>query len=302
MFGFMKNHCCCANFVKDGVIHMEKSKKFLLFTLISATALIAAACGNEDSNSSASASESGEQNSWERIEESGKLVVGTEGLYFPVTYFDETTKELTGFDVEVVRAIGDKLGLEVEFKTMEFDGLLPALRNGQIDIAANDFSITEERLEKFDFTVPVKHSYGSAIVRENDDSGITTVDDLAGKKVGGAATSNYSDYAKEQGAEVVVYTGSDTVLPEIVQGRVDATLNDYLVLIQALEQFDKPGLKLAENVKFSPNSSGLVMQKDSPELKEQLDAALTELIEDGTVTEISLEFLGADVTKPVDVE
>lgn len=284
---------------------MEKSKQLLLFVLILATALIAAACGSEDAGSSANASEaseSGEQNSWERIEESGKLVVGTEGLYFPVTYFDETTKELTGFDVEVVRALGEKLGLEVEFKTMEFDGLLPALRNNQIDVAANDFSITEERLEKFDFTVPVKHSYGSALVRESDNSEIDTVDDLEGKKVGGAATSNYSDYAKEQGAEVIVYTGSDTVLPEIVQGRVDATLNDYLVLIQALEQFDKPGLKLAENVKFLPNSSGLVMQKDSPELKKQLDAALTELIEDGTVTEIALEFLGADVTKPVDVE
>ncbi|QDY45900.1 transporter substrate-binding domain-containing protein [Planococcus glaciei] len=235
-----------------------------------AAAILLAACGSkETSNEAAASSESKEQNAWQRIEEAGKIVVGTEGLYYPITYHDETTKELTGYDVEVARALGEKLGLEVEFKEMEFDGLLPALRNGQIDIAANDFSITDERKEKFDFTIPVKHSYGSAIVRESDNSGIESVEDLKGKKVGGSATSNYSKFAQEQGAEVIVYTGSDTVLPEIVNGRVDATLNDYLVLMRSLEQYDKPGLKLAEGVKFSFSSSAIVMPKDSPELKEK---------------------------------
>lgn len=226
--------------------------------------------------------------------------MGTEGLYYPITYHDEKTKELTGYDVEVARALGEKLGLEIEFKEMEFDGLLPALRNGQIDIAANDFAVTDERKEQFDFTVPIKHSYGSAIVRESDNSGIESVEDLKGKKVGGSATSNYAKYAREQGAEVIVYTGSDTVLPEIVNGRVDATLNDYLVLMRSLEQYDKPGLKLAEGVKFSFSSSAIVMQKDSPELQEKLNGALEELLADGTIKDLSVKFLGADVTQPLE--
>lgn len=282
---------------------MKNTKRLLLLLAVLAAAILLAACGSkETSNEAAASSENKEQNAWERIEEAGKIVVGTEGLYYPITYHDETTKELTGYDVEVARALGEKLGLEVEFKEMEFDGLLPALRNGQIDIAANDFSITDERKEKFDFTIPVKHSYGSAIVRESDNSGIESVEDLKGKKVGGSATSNYSKFAQEQGAEVIVYTGSDTVLPEIVNGRVDATLNDYLVLMRSLEQYDKPGLKLAEGVKFSFSSSAIVMPKDSPELKEKLDAALEELLADGTLKEISTKFLGADVTQPLEKE
>ncbi|ETP69607.1 transporter substrate-binding domain-containing protein [Planococcus glaciei] len=282
---------------------MKNTKRLLLLLAVLAAAILLAACGSkETSNEAAASSESKEQNAWQRIEEAGKIVVGTEGLYYPITYHDETTKELTGYDVEVARALGEKLGLEVEFKEMEFDGLLPALRNGQIDIAANDFSITDERKEKFDFTIPVKHSYGSAIVRESDNSGIESVEDLKGKKVGGSATSNYSKFAQEQGAEVIVYTGSDTVLPEIVNGRVDATLNDYLVLMRSLEQYDKPGLKLAEGVKFSFSSSAIVMPKDSPELKEKLDAALEELLADGTLKEISTKFLGADVTQPLEKE
>ncbi|MBX0316454.1 transporter substrate-binding domain-containing protein [Planococcus glaciei] len=282
---------------------MKNTKRLLLLLAVLAAAILLAACGSkETSNEAAASSESKEQNAWQRIEEAGKIVVGTEGLYYPITYHDETTKELTGYDVEVARALGEKLGLEVEFKEMEFDGLLPALRNGQIDIAANDFAITDERKEKFDFTIPVKHSYGSAIVRESDNSGIESVEDLKGKKVGGSATSNYSKFAQEQGAEVIVYTGSDTVLPEIVNGRVDATLNDYLVLMRSLEQYDKPGLKLAEGVKFSFSSSAIVMPKDSPELKEKLDAALEELLADGTLKEISTKFLGADVTQPLEKE
>jgi len=282
---------------------MKNTKRLLLLLAVLTAAILLAACGSkETSNEAAASSESKEQNAWQRIEEAGKIVVGTEGLYYPITYHDETTKELTGYDVEVARALGEKLGLEVEFKEMEFDGLLPALRNGQIDIAANDFAITDERKEKFDFTIPVKHSYGSAIVRESDNSGIESVEDLKGKKVGGSATSNYSKFAQEQGAEVIVYTGSDTVLPEIVNGRVDATLNDYLVLMRSLEQYDKPGLKLAEGVKFSFSSSAIVMPKDSPELKEKLDAALEELLADGTLKEISTKFLGADVTQPLEKE
>ncbi|CEG23760.1 putative ABC transporter extracellular-binding protein YckB precursor [Planococcus massiliensis] len=282
---------------------MKNTKQLLWLVAITVIGLFLTACSsNESSNEVNASTENKEQNTWDRIEEAGKIVVGTEGLYYPITYHDEETKELTGYDVELARALGEKLGLEVEFKEMEFDGLLPALRNGQIDIAANDFSITDERKEIFDFTIPVKHSYGSAIVRESDNSGIESVEDLKGKKVGGSATSNYSKFAQEQGAEVIVYTGSDTVLPEIVSGRVDATLNDYLVLLRSLEQFDKPGLKLAEDVRFSFSSSAIVMPKDSPELKGKLDGAIEELLADGTLKEISTKFLGADVTQPLEEE
>lgn len=282
-----------------------KKRSFILVLFLVLSVFLAACGGKEGASTGDSAgkeAEKGTENSWEKVKEKGKLVVGTEGLYYPVTYFDEDTDELTGFDVELVRELGKRLDLEVEFLTMEFDGILPALRTGKIDIAANDFTVTPERQEKFDFSIPYKHSYGSAIVRESDHSNIYTVEDLKGKKVGGSLTSNYSKFAESAGAEVIAYTGSDTVLPEIINGRVDAMLNDYLVLIQTLEQFGKPGLVLAEDVKFEPNVGALVMQKDSPELKAEIDKALQEMIDDGTVKELALKFLGADVSQPVDIE
>lgn len=275
----------------------------LVFIFLLVGSIVLTACGgSEKATKGGSGKQEEQQNSWEKVKTDGKLVVGTEGLYFPVTYFDEETNELTGFDVELVRELGKRLGLEIEFKTMEFDGLLPALRTGKIEMAANDFTVNPEREEKFDFSIPYKHSYGSAIVRESDHSGIYTVADLKGKKVGGSLTSNYSKFAENEGAEVIAYTGSDAVLPEIVNGRVDAMLNDYLVLIQTLKQFGKPGLILAEDVKFEPNVGALVMQKDSPELKAEVDKALQEMIDDGTVKELALQFLGADVSVPVDIE
>jgi L-cystine transport system substrate-binding protein len=269
-----------------------KNIKKLLTVFLALGLLLLAACSNSDKT----ASTDKKQNSWERIKASGKLVVGTEGLYFPVTYFDKDTKKLTGFDVEVVRELGKRLGLKVEFKTMEFDGILPSLRAGKIDLAANDFTITDERKQKFDFTIPVKYSYGSAIVRDNDNS-IKTVEDLKGKKIGGSLTSNYSTFAQNHGAQVIAYTGADAELPDIVNGRIDAVLNDYLVLIQEIKQYNKPGLKLVKGLKFEPNVGAFVMQKDSPELKKKLDNELQKMIDDGTVGKLSQKFYGADVSK-----
>jgi L-cystine transport system substrate-binding protein len=277
---------------------MKLNKKLSLIIVL-ALSLLISACGKAEESNGSSSSKA--ENSWERIKKDGKLVVGTEGQYYPVTYFDKDTKELTGFDVELMKEVAKKLNLEIEFKTMEFDGILPSLRSGKIDLAANDFTVNEERKKKFDFTIPYKYSYGSALVRESDNS-INKPEDLKGKKVGGALTSNYSKYAEGQGAKVVAYTGSDTVLPDIVNGRVDAVLNDYLVLIQTLNQYKKPGLKLAEELKFEPNVGAFVIQKDSPELKKQLDKALQELIDDGTVGKLSTKFLGADASHKENIE
>ncbi|GAK02997.1 amino acid ABC transporter substrate-binding protein [Geomicrobium sp. JCM 19037] len=89
---------------------------------------------------------------------------------------------------------------------MDFDGILPALRNGQIDVAAHDFAITEERLETFDFVEPHKYSYGSAIVRAEDVDHFTSAHDLEGVEVAlGSLTSNYAIFADNIGADGTAY-------------------------------------------------------------------------------------------------
>ncbi|OEH92940.1 transporter substrate-binding domain-containing protein [Bacillus solimangrovi] len=272
----------------------------MLFGFVAMILIILAGCGAGETEQSSEVNET--PSAWEKIEESGKIVVGTEGTYFPVTYVDQETKELTGFDVEVVRELASRLGIEAEFKTMEFDGILPSLRSGTIDLAANDFTVTPEREEKFLFTEPYKYSYGSAIVREEDNSGIFSTEDLEGKKTGGSVTSNYADFARNNGAEVVAYSGTDGILNDILIGRIDAYLNDHLVLLQEIERYNRPGLKVAEDVKYEPNVGAFVMVKGNTEVKEKLDSVIQEMREDGTIKEIALKFYGADVSNPVELE
>ncbi|MDQ0351884.1 cystine transport system substrate-binding protein [Alkalibacillus filiformis] len=284
-------------------------KKFLSVLFIS-TIVLLAACGTADEDASqgdtseeeeTGESANGEDTLWQDVQEAGKLVVGTSGTYAPVTYHDEDN-ELTGFDVEMMREIGERLGVEVEFSTMDFDGILPALRNGQIDIASNDFAITEEREEIFTFTEPYKFSYGSVIVRSDDMGHFESAYDLEGVPVAlGSLTSNYAIFAENIGADGTAYDGGvDAILRDIINENQDAYLNDVLVLHRTLEGFDDDSLAVAEQVKFHATESAFPMLKGNNSLKEVIDEVLQDMKEDGTIAELSQEFFGADASEPVD--
>lgn len=274
------------------------SKKWIKYLLTGTAAVALAACGTNDDSEE---NETAEDSSWQEIEDEGVLTVGTSGTYAPITFFNENN-ELTGFEVELVREIGDRLDLEVEFETMDFDGILPALRNGQIDVAAHDFAVTEERLETFDFVEPHKYSYGSIIVREEDLDEFNSAYDLEGVDVAlGSLTSNYAIFADNIGANGTAYDGGvEAILRDILSGNQDAYLNDFLVLQRTLEEFGEDRLVLAEDVKYHATESALAVLKGNEALSDRLSEVVTELLEDGTVSELAIEFLGEDVSEPVD--
>ncbi|WP_096438399.1 transporter substrate-binding domain-containing protein [Alteribacter populi] len=280
-------------------------KKFV--SLLSLSFLVGlAACGTTEDNTTEEDHTSGSEDteetetSWDEIQESGKLVVGTSGTYSPITFHENN--ELTGFDVEMAREIGDRLDLEVEFSTMDFDGILPALRNGQIDVAANDFAITEERQETFELTEPYKFSYGSAVVRAEDRDRFDSAHDLEGVSVAlGSLTSNYAMFAENIGADGTAYDGgTEAILRDVINGNRDAYLNDWLVLERTLEEFGDDRLVVAEPVKYHSTETVMMMKKDNVALKEVLDEVILEMLEDGTVAELAEEFLSEDISQPVD--
>lgn len=280
-------------------------KRILSLFLITFLMLVLAACGGSEGDGSSEETditETGEEDtSWANIEASGKIVVGTSGTYSPVTYYNEDN-ELTGFDVELVREMANYLGVDVEFKTMDFDGILPALRNGQIDFATNDFAITEERLETFDFTVPYKYSYGSIIVREEDVDKFESAQNLEGMDVAlGSLTSNYARFADYIGANGTAYDGGvEAILRDVINGNTDAYLNDRLVLTRTLEGFGDDRLAVATQVKYHSTSSAMPVLKGNEALVERLSEAIEALIADGTVARLSEEFLGEDASQPLD--
>lgn len=259
-----------------------------------------AGCGASESGSSTE-----EKTAWDEIKEEGTLTVATSGTLFPTSFREEGTDELTGFEVEVVREIANRLELEVEFTELGFDEMLTSVQTGQVDMAANDIESTEDRKEKFAFSTPFKYSYGTAIVRKDDLSGIKTMEDLKGKKAAGASTSVYMETARSYGAEEVVYDNAtnEVYLRDVAIGRTDVILNDYYLQTLALAAFPELNITIHPDLKYSPSEVSVVMNKDNKELVENVNRVIGEMLEDGTIAEISGEFFnGADVTQKVEIE
>ncbi|MFD1031028.1 transporter substrate-binding domain-containing protein [Metaplanococcus flavidus] len=278
---------------------VKYTKVFPLAGLLAASTLALAACGGSDS------SETEETTAWDEIQEEGSLTVATSGTLLATSFRDADSDELTGFEVEVAREVAERLELEIEFKEMGFDEMLSSVQTGQVDIAANDIEITEERAEEFIFSTPIKHSYGTAVVREDDLSGISSLEDLEGKKAAGASTSIYMQIAREYGAEEVTYdnASNEVYLRDVSIGRTDVILNDYYLSTFGVAAFPDMNITIHPDIKYAPSEVGLVMNEDNEELAENVNRVLEEMLEDGTITEISEEFFGgADVSEKPDIE
>ncbi len=273
---------------------MVKMKKmFFAPALLAASALVMAPCGGDEDTATE------EKTAWDEIQEEGTLTVATSGTLLATSFRDAESDELTGFEVEVAREVAERLELEVEFKEMGFDEMLTSVQTGQVDIAANDIEITEDRAEEFIFSTPVKYSYGTAVVRKDDLSGIETLEDLEGKKAAGASTSIYMEIARSYGAEEVTYdnASNEVYLRDVSIGRTDVILNDYYLSTFGVAAFPELNITIHPDIKYAPSEVGLVMNKDNEELAENVNRVLDEMLEDGTITELSEEFFGgADVS------
>jgi len=269
----------------------------LSILLVFATAGLAFGRGRPESQGSTA---------WSRIEERGSIVVATSGTLFPASFYSEDD-ELTGFDVEVMRAVAAELGLEIDFRILAFDAMLGGIQSGQVDAAVNDINRTAERDEMVDFSEPYKYSFATLMVREDDLSGIETVDDLEGKVHAGEATTTFSRVMRSYGAEILTYDNAtnDQYLRDLELGRTDVIMNDYYLqrlAIQFMPEFD---VTLHPDLRFwlEPAGSHIVIPNGAEELKARMDEALADLREDGTLAEISASFFdGDDVSTRPDVE
>ena len=284
------------------------NKKVLLSGLSVFSALTLAACGNTNTDTDSAETVGSNttdtdvtETAWDRIEEAGVLKVATSGTLFPSAYHGDDN-ELTGYEVEVVKEVADRLGLEVEFMEMGVDGILTAVQSGQVDAAANGFDITEARLEDYNFSEPFKYSFGGLVVREEDNSGIETIEDWEGKKAAGGATTVYMALARQLGAEPVTYDNAtnDVFFRDVASGRTDFIPNDFYVSNTAVQFYADLGVKMSD-LYYNPSEQAIVLSKDDTSVKEKIDPILAELAEEGVLTELSKEFFGGeDVSKELD--
>lgn len=295
-------------------------KKVLMAFLLLAGLLILAACGSSEESGSEGSGDNGEESassdneesssdsSWTEIEESGEIVAATSGTLIAASYYPEGTEgneeDLTGYDVEVMREIADRLGVDVSFEIMGIDSMLPAVNSGRIDVAINDIEATDSRKEEFGFSEPYKYSYSTMVVREEDNSGIESLEDLEGKKAGGGATTIYSQIAEHFGAEVVTYGNApnEAYLRDVHEGRTDVIINDYYLSSFGVAAFPEFDIHLHPDLKFHPTEQAIVMPKDAETLQERINEALNEMRQDGTLSELAEEFYNEDASQKPEEE
>lgn len=236
---------------------------------------------------------SGNENVDSSFQSSGVLRVGTEGVYSPFSYHDPATGALVGYDVDVARAVAQKMGLEVEFVETPWDAIFAALEANRFDVVANQVTITPERQAKYDLSEPYSVGEGVIVTRANDDS-IKSLADLKGKVAGENLTSNWAQVARDAGARVEGVEGFAQAITLLNQGRIDVVVNDSIAVYAYLAETGDKSIKIAGTT-GATSDQGFAARKDSG-LLPGLNKALDELRADGTLEEISQKYLKADAT------
>ena len=208
----------------------------MMSVMAAAGVLTLSGCSNSSTSTAASAGASSAADSaadqLAAIQASGKLIVALEGAWQPWSYHDESDT-LVGYDVEVSRAIAEKLGVEPEYVESDWDSLFAGLDAGRFDMVCNGVEVTDERALTYDFTTPYGYIHTALAVRKDNDE-IQTFEDLKGKTTANSLASTYMELAESYGATVQGIDTLEETIQLLAAGRIDATLNadvsfyDYL--------------------------------------------------------------------------
>ncbi|MBF7053136.1 amino acid ABC transporter substrate-binding protein [Halomonas sp. KAO] len=231
----------------------------------------------------------------ETIDETIK--VGMSGGYFPFTFVEQD--KLQGFEVDVMEAVAEEMGVEVEFITANFSGLFGMLESGRIDTIANQITITEERAAKYAFTEPYVYDGAQVVVKEGNDT-IQSIEDLKGKTVAVNLGSNYEALLRElpYADEIDIRTYESNIEQDTALGRVDAFVMDRVSASQVIKEKPMP-LALAGKP-FSQIRNALPFRDTDEDraLRDRVDEALTTLRESGELRTISEAWFATDITSP----
>lgn len=221
--------------------------------------------------------------------------VGMSGRYYPFTFVKQD--ELQGFEVDVWNAIGERLDREVEFVTTNFSGLFGMLETGRIDTISNQITITPERLEKYDFADPYVYDGAQIVVRKGNDS-IQGLDDLKGKKVAVNLGSNFEQLMRKHDTnnEINIITYETNLEQDVALGRTDAFVMDRVGSAQLIKEAGLPLQLAGKPFETLENAFPFVKTPEQQALLAEVNRALAEMRADGTLTQISQKWLGADIT------
>lgn len=230
--------------------------------------------------------------------ETQTLIMGSSIDFAPYEYYDDATGEIVGIDVEIVQAVAEKMGCEVEIVDMQFDSIIAAVVSGKVDFGMSGFTITEERKESVDFSIPYTTAKQSVIVPEG--SAITSVDDLLngenaykiGVQIGTTGDLFITDDVEQKGLahSVERYNKAPDAIVALNSGKVDCVIIDDQVAVNFVNSNE--GLSILDTA-YALEEYAVCFAKGS-ELLEPFNAALEELIADGTVQTILDKYISAE--------
>lgn len=227
----------------------------------------------------------------ERIKAKGEIRIGTEGVFVPYSYHDEKGV-LTGYDVELARAVAAKLGVRPVFIESSWDSLLAGVDAGRFDVVVNQVEANPARRQKYDFSVPYMFDHTAILVRSDDES-IKTFEDLKGKRAAESVTANSSRIAEKYGATIIGVGDFSQAVELVVSRRADTTLNSELSIADFLRK--KPDAPVKAVARYPQAEEMCVLiPKGSTSLKTAIDDAIEALRADGTLSKLSQKFLGRD--------
>lgn len=256
-----------------------------LFAALAATTLIAA-CGQQEAPSAPAAPAP-----------AAKIVVGLDDN-FPPMGFRDAKNELVGFDIDLAREAAKRLGVEVEFKPIDWNAKEAELSGKRVDVLWNGLTITEKRKEQIAFTAPYLENHQIVVVAAN--SPVKAKADLAGKVVGvqegsSAVEAIEKDAVGKSFKELKKFGDNVAALMDLTTGRLDAVVLDEIVGRYYVAK--KPGDYLILDDNFGTEEYGVGVRKDDAELLGKLQKAMDEMKKDGAAARISTQWFGKDIVK-----
>ena len=257
----------------------------LMSVMAAAGVLSLAGCSSNTSASTASSTAASASaaaaNKLETIQSNGKLIIALEGAWQPWSFHDESDT-LVGYDVEVSRAIAEKLGVEPEYVESDWDSLFAV-------------EVTEERAKPYDFTTPYGYIHTALAVRKDNDD-IKSFEDLAGKTTANSLASTYMELAESYGATVQGIDTLEETIQLLTAGRIDATLNANVSFYDYLNVHPDADFKLVAQTEDASHVAIPIVKSEDSSFLDALNSAIDELRADGTLKELGEKYFGQDIS------
>lgn len=296
-----------------------KFNKIISATLIAVLALGIVGCGsNSDDNSSSASSDANvtqieAENPWEatvkgdgsleRVQKAGKITAGLDDSYPPMGYHDAETDEIVGFDIDMAKAIGEKLGVEFEFVPADWNAIVPSLQTEKFDVIISGMNMWDTRVKEVNF-VPYGVASQEVLVKadaENQDQMSDLEyfkDKVIGTQLGSTAAKYLQAMGFVEGKNLTLYKTFPEITVDLDNGRIDALAIDNFGSVELLETGKYNDIATIESSDgAAANQIGIAVRKEDGDLQLALQKAVDELLVSGELKEISMKWIGIDITE-----